>query len=58
MTLTLFIIKDANGAAVDGPFVIEQEANARAAIISARRPVTVEAHTFPTTTRQGATWRE
>ncbi|WP_262300140.1 hypothetical protein [Microvirga sesbaniae] len=56
MTLTLYIIKDAAGNPVDGPFVIEQEAHARAAIITAKRPVTVEPHTLTTTTGKGTTW--
>lgn len=56
MTLTLYIVKDETGAAVAGPFVIEAEANATAAIITARRPVMVESHTFPTTAGQGAIW--
>lgn len=56
MTLTLYIVKDADGKPVAGPYAAEADANWRAKSLAAKRPLTVEPHTFATTPGEGTTW--
>lgn len=57
MSLTLYIVKDADGVTVAGPFACEDDANRRARVVAAKEPLKVEPHTFDTITGEGTLWR-